>query len=381
MSISATCKKLILTEPYYGIFASGLQKEVNNSISTAGVSKQGIGVKLSYNEEFFNNLSKEHRYGLIKHELMHIALGHLVIRDKYSDKRIFNIAADLQINQYIDSKNLPDGGLTLGSFPELKLPSFAGTNEYYKILKQANQDGECESLNNILDQMDGKSMYDHETWDDFDNLSPTEQKLIQKQIEHQLKETADSISKSCGSIPGELSDIIKRIKNPEPPKFDWKGYLRRVAGNSTISYTKKMRRKYNKRYVDNPGLKIKYKNHILVGIDTSGSVSQDELKEFYKEIVHMHKTGHMITVVQCDTKINKIEKFNPRKDWEIHGRGGTEFQPVIDHYNEKKCYNSLIYLTDGECYPPDNCPKNTLWVLSSRSNMNNNLPGRVIKLN
>ena len=147
-------------------------------------------------------------------------------------------------------------------------------------------------------------------------------------------------------------------------------------------YTRKLRRKYNKRYAENPGLKIKFKNHILVGIDTSGSVNTDELKEFYNELHHMNKTGHQITIAQCDTKLNSVEKFNPKKDWEIKGRGGTSFQPVIDHYNELKgTYTALIYLTDGEAYAPENCPNNTLWVLSSISDMNDELPGKVIKLN
>ncbi len=35
-----------------------------------------------------------------------------------------------------------------------------------------------------------------------------------------------------------------------------------------------------KQFEDNPGLKIKQKQHILVAVDTSGSVSNDELKEF-----------------------------------------------------------------------------------------------------
>jgi predicted metal-dependent peptidase len=96
----------------------------------------------------------------------------------------------------------------------------------------------------------------------------------------------------------------------------------------------------------------------------------------------MTKTGHKISVAQCDTNLRKVEEFKPKKDWEIHGRGGTSFQPVIDYFNEHKGkYTALIYLTDGEAYSPDNCPKNTLWVLSSISDMNNELPGQVIKLN
>jgi predicted metal-dependent peptidase len=189
------------------------------------------------------------------------------------------------------------------------------------------------------------------------------------------------LRKDQGNVPGELADLIARLRHIEPAKFDWKAYLRRFVGNSSVVYTKKLRRKYNKRYVANPGLKIKFKNHILVGVDTSGSVNSDELKEFMNELHHMHKTGHKITVAQCDTSLNSVEDFNPKKDWEIKGRGGTSFQPVIDHYNNHGRYTALIYLTDGEAYSPDNCPKNTLWVLSSISSMNDKLPGKVIKLN
>ena len=314
--------------------------------------------------------------------MLHISFGHLTIRSIYSDKKLFNIAADLEINQYIASTDLPEGGLLLSSFPELNLPVKAGTKVYYDMLQQAVQDGTSPSLDSLMNQMNGDSPYDHSTWEEFDDLTEAEKKLIQKQIEHQLKEVADQTEKRRGNIPGELADLIARLRHVEPAKFDWKGYLRRFVGNSSVVYTKKLRRKYNKRYIENPGLKIKFKNNILVGIDTSGSVSRDELKEFMNELHHMHKTGHVITIAQCDTRLNSVEEFNPKKDLEIKGRGGTSFQPVIDHFNEKKGkYTALIYLTDGEAYAPENCPKNTLWVLSSCSAMNEELPGKVIKLN
>ena len=322
-----------------------------------------------------------HRLGLIKHELLHIAFGHLLMRDLYSNHKLFNIAADLEINQYIDSSKLPEGGLLLSSFPELNLPKKAGTKVYYNLLEQAQEDGTSPSLDSLMNKMDGESQYCHGTWDEFDELSEPDKKLLEKQVEHQLKDAAETTVKRQGNIPGEFKDIIERLFHVEPAKFDWKSYLKRFVGNSSVVYTKKLRRKYNKRYAANPGLKIKFKNHILVGVDTSGSVNNEELKEFFSELAHMSKTGHKITVAQCDTSLRTVEEFNPKKDWEIHGRGGTSFQPVIDHYNEKGSYTALIYLTDGEAYAPDNCPKNTLWCLSSISEINNELPGLVIKLN
>ena len=379
--VAKAAKTLIFEEPFYGLFLVGLNKTYRKDIPTAGVSKNGIGVQLSVNPEYFTGLTVEQKIGLLKHELLHISFGHLITRDLYTDKKLFNVAADLEINQYIDAIALPPGGLVLDMFPELNLPKKAGTDKYYELLEQAQQDGTCPSLDDLMSRMDGSSQYDHMTWDEFNELPEAEKKLIQKQIEHQLKETAEQTEKRRGNIPGELADLIRKLRHVEPPKFDWKGYLKRFIGNSTVVYTKKLRRKYNKRYVENPGLKIKFKNNICVGVDTSGSVSNDELREFMGELVHMHKTGHKITVVQCDTQINSVEEFNPKKDWEIKGRGGTSFQPVIDHYNNNGRYTALIYLTDGEAYAPENCPHNTLWVHSSRCSINEELPGKKIQLN
>jgi predicted metal-dependent peptidase len=375
-------KTLILKEPFYGLFLIGLNKTFRKDIPTAGVSKNGIGVQLSVNPEFFDALNPLHRIGLLKHELLHISFGHLIMRDRFPNKKLFNIAADLEINQYIDSDYLPEGGITMEMFKDLNLDTRAGTTYYYEKLDEADKNGQCQTLQSLLNQMDGDSQYDHTTWDEFDELTEADKKLIQKQVEHQLKETAEQTEKRHGNIPGELAELISKLRTIEPPSFDWKGYLRRFVGNSSVSYTKKLRRKYNKRYIENPGLKIKFKNNILVGVDTSGSVSNSELKEFMNELVHMHKTGHKITVAQCDTQINSVEEFNPRKDWEIKGRGGTDFQPVVDLYNKKKgVYTALIYLTDGEAYTPDDCPKNTLWVHSTRCEINEDLPGLKIQIN
>ena len=135
--VSKASKTLILSEAFYGLFLIGLNKKYRMDLPTAGVSKQGIGVQLSINPEFFMGLTIDQRIGLLKHELLHISFGHLIYRDSFEDKKLFNIAADIEINQYIDSIQLPEGGLTLDSFPELNLPSRAGTKVYYDLLKQA----------------------------------------------------------------------------------------------------------------------------------------------------------------------------------------------------------------------------------------------------
>ena len=230
--------------------------------------------------------------------------------------------------------------------------------------------------------MDGNSPYCHKEWKEITELPEAEKKLVQKQYEHQMKQTAEEIQKKCGTIPGELAEIIERLFTITPPKFNWKQYLKRFINNASKVYTKKLRRKNNKRYTGNPGLKIKHRNHVLVGVDTSGSVSSDELVEFMHELTHMHKTGNEITVAQFDTQLTDVSPFNPKQNWEIKGRGGTHFQAVVDHYNEPKSkYSAFICLTDGEAPNPENCPRNALWVHSSMSRINEELPGIKIQLN
>jgi len=379
--LSKISKTILFKEPFYGLFLIGLKKNFTDDIPTAAVGRNGINTSLYVNPDFFKSLDDDKKYGLIKHELLHIAFGHMTMRDIFQDKKLFNIAADLEINQYIDAYQLPEGGITMDSFPELSLPYRAGTKEYYKLLKQAQDQGQSESLQNLLDSQDGNSPYDHNTWEEFDELPESTQRLIEKQIDHQINTVAETLEKSSGNIPGEIKSVLKRIRHVDPPKFDWRGYLRRFVGNSNIVYTKKTRKKINKRFPGNPAIKVKTKSHILVGIDTSASVNNNELKEFMSELYHISKTGNQITIAQCDTQLNSIEKFNPKKDLNIKGRGGTDFQPVIDHYNEKGYYTTLIYFTDGEASSPNNCPRNTLWVHSSVSNINKDLPGWCIKIN
>lgn len=99
------------------------------------------------------------------------------------------------------------------------------------------------------------------------------------------------------------------------------------------------------------------------------------------EILHIYKQGVDITIIQCDTAIKSIEPYKGKNEIKIYGRGGTEFTPVLEYYNENiRKFTSLVYFTDGECYTDVKPKAPVLWVLSEQSYMNNDLPGKVIKL-
>ena len=386
LSLSKTAKALMLLEPYYGFFLIMLNKTWRQDLPTAGVSKNGINYQLAINEEFWTSLSEEHQLGLLKHELLHIAFGHLTSFGSFTDKKLANVAMDMEINQYIDTDWLPKGGIMIEDYEDLDLDTRAGCRYYYKKLQELKQEkdknGTCgnEPMDKLLDDIENGDIPDHSTWEEFDDLSEAEKKLIDKQIQKVLSDAKEQTVKKRGRIPGEIEGVIT-IEEIVAPKFDWRGYMRRFTGVSTKVFTKKIRRKENRKFPESPGLKLKMKQHMLLGIDTSGSVSDSELQEFMSEIHHIYKAGVDVTIIQCDTKINSIEPYKGKNELTVSGRGGTEFDPVLDYYNEnQKRYTSLVYFTDGEC---NTCVKpkgHVLWVLSERSQMNEDLPGKVIKL-
>ncbi len=315
------------------------------------------------------------------------------------DKKLRNIAMDLEINQLING--LPKWVVTLDSFPKIELPKRAGTITYYKLLSEnLNSDNPDPNLQQLMGQMGGRGnkpmtweefekavkegniIVDHMTWEEFDKLSNAEKELVKSQSEFIMKECANQVNKSRGIIPGELKDIIDELFRVKEQIYNWKAYFRRLMGNSFNVFTKKTLRKESDRFEGNAGIKIKKKHNILVARDTSGSVSNEELLEFESEIYHIYKTGAAITVIDADTTIQKIYEYKGKFTGEVHGRGGTDFEPVIDHYNANlHKYTTLIYFTDGYA-PTDNIhPKrNMVWVISSNGDKNGKYPGYVINI-
>jgi predicted metal-dependent peptidase len=384
-SLSRTSKDLMLKEPYYGFFLIGLNKIWTDKVPTAGVSKDGINYRLYIGETFWNSLSEDHRRGLLKHELLHIAFGHLTMYFKFSDKKLANIAMDMEINQYILSTDLPEGGIDIDNYSDLNLDRKAGCRYYYEKLKQfkdqKEKNGTCgnDSMDKLLDDIESGNIPDHSTWEEFEGMSEAEQKLLDKQVQRILQDAEQKTKSRGGHVPDELKDRII-LDELLPPKFNWKNYIRRFTGVSTKIFTKKTRRKDNVKFPDNPALKIKMRQKMLLAIDTSGSVNNEELKEFMNEIHHIYKAGVDIHILQCDTTIKSSEDYKGKFELGIVGRGGTDFDPVLKFYAEHKEYTSLVYFTDGECSTSLKPTKPVLWVISEQSSMPEGLPGKTIKL-
>lgn len=403
ISVSKIGRQIIIRFPYYGMFLSTLNKTVNNGPMnpTAGVSKNGLNTQLSINEKFWAKQSIAQRTGLMIHELLHICFFHITMRQSFTDFAMFNIAADLEINQYVEplkDVELPKGALMLKDygFDPIK-DANKGTRFYYEAIRKKLNGGTAnKNLKGLYKSLRAGTgtVCDHKLWKDFQDLTESEKRVIDQQIKTQMKASWENIDKSRGEIPNALREVLDEMLKPKKSLFDWKGAIRRFTGGySAEIYTKKLRRKENKRFPDFPGLKIKHLKNLLCAVDTSGSVSHQEFIDFMKEIDVIRRSGVLVTVCECDAYVDKekgvyeFKGLKQLKERQVTGGGGTSFDPPIEFLNEKaNKFCAIIYLTDGYAPTPVVKPrKPIMWVLSTNGKTvkqckDEGFPGYIIRI-
>jgi predicted metal-dependent peptidase len=114
---------------------------------------------------------------------------------------------------------------------------------------------------------------------------------------------------------------------------------------------------------------------VVAAIDTSGSISDDELREFVTELDALKgQVRARITLLACDNHVAEAApwEFEPwdtmQLPTDIEGGGGTDFRPVFDWVeHENRSPNMLVYFTDAEGdFPklPPNYP--VIWLVKGK---------------
>ena len=135
MEIEKAFKRLLVKNPFYGLFCLSLPKEVTRSIPTLRVAQQGISCCLQINPDFWAEHTDDEQLALLQHELGHVALQHMFLYDSFADPKLFNISADAEVNSYID--NLPKDGVTpqwIGNKIGKQVDKGLGTKKYYELI-------------------------------------------------------------------------------------------------------------------------------------------------------------------------------------------------------------------------------------------------------
>jgi predicted metal-dependent peptidase len=399
--VTRTSIELLLREPFYSHLFSTLNKEVVDE-ETSGIGTMAVGLRFDAYTLFVNStfwdtflIDKKHRYGVLKHEILHIIFKHLLVNEPTFDRKLLNIAMDLVVNQYIERAQLPDESIFLETFPDLNLEADQTYYYYYKKLDQLQQNCNCKG--DLFDSISGKNLAAigddsyglerHKQWREIYSKSQIDKDILDAFTENLVRIAHDKTPlKSIGTLPAGIQMQLKNLLIKPLALVDWRRVLKLFAESSAKTRVKNTLKRPSKRYGTTPGIKIKHFQKLLVAIDTSGSISQSEYDQFFGELYHIWRRGAEVMVVECDAKIQHQYLYKGETPKAIHGGGGTDFNDPIRFGNEKYQPDGLIYFTDGHASTPHVSARfPILWVISkeglaAEDEMFEALPGRKAKL-
>ena len=122
---------------------------------------------------------------------------------------------------------------------------------------------------------------------------------------------------------------------------------------------------------------LNYIKGVKVCIDTSGSISDEDIQYFYGQVYELLKQFKVeAELIYWDAKIESTGKFDRYKQFErvdLYGRGGTRPEVVFEYFESKECKVKpivVIMFTDGYYYKDWATAKmikkykNTIWVMT-----------------
>ena len=127
---------------FYAHLLARLPRLVSLDTATAAVGLKSTGeIYLIVNPNFWLGLTDSERAAVLKHEVLHMVFRHVTrLVDEKKHQIIWNLAADLVVNQEIENFDLPKGAIELQTFPDLHLPAKDSADAYYKELKKLNDE-------------------------------------------------------------------------------------------------------------------------------------------------------------------------------------------------------------------------------------------------
>lgn len=214
------------------------------------------------------------------------------------------------------------------------------------------------------DKSDNPSQNDSPQADSDKSQLWREDSLWRQRINELIDRTSD-----WGTLPAEVVEkIVASSKSHIDNRMVWQGFHSAILS----SHRRPSRMRPNRRtgYLQ-MGSCRQFDTHLLVAIDTSGSISDEQLARFYGAINHMLRYGvTQIDACQFDAAMGPVTPLvKARREVQIKGRGGTSFQPVFDYMAHDRKYDGLIIFTDGEAPAPvadkHRLPP-VLWVCANR---------------
>jgi predicted metal-dependent peptidase len=338
---------LLLRHPFFGNLATRMGiKEADDWLPTAATD----GRNIYFNRTFFTPLSTKQVEFVIAHEILHAVFDHMGRREG-RDPKIFNIACDYAVNGQIVRDRIGDHNL-----PDIKI--FHDTKYYgmsaeqiYDDIYEKYDDEQLAALGQLLDEhldpngegKDGQPQY-----------SKDELKKIRDEMREAVMQAAQAAG--AGNVPASIARMIKDLTEP---KMNWREILRQQI-QSTIKNDYTFMRPNRKGWHMSailPGTNYDETIDICVAIDMSGSIGDEQAKDFLTEIkgIMEEYKDFKIKLWCFDTSVYNEQDFDGYSmdtfiDYEPMGGGGTDFDANYEYMKEHNITpKKFIMFTDG--YP------------------------------
>ena len=351
---------LLLRHPFFGNMATRLKIEACDDWCPTAATD---GRHLYFNTQFFNALSNKEIEFVIAHEILHCVFDHLTRRED-RDPMLFNIACDYLVNNLLVRDRIGDKPTVIDCFQDFKYDGWTSEEVYDELFKQAEKNGKeyLDKLGQLLDEhldwegdaQDGKNKGKKNKKKGPPSYSKEELKKIKEEIKEGMMSAAQAAG--AGNLPAEISRMIKDLTEP---KMNWREILRQQI-QSTIrndyTFSRPSRKGWHTGAIL-PGMNFEETIDIAIGIDMSGSIGDDQAKDFLSEVkgIMDEYKDYKIKLWCFDTKVYNEQDFSADAGeslltYEIIGGGGTDFECNWEYMKENDIVpKKFIMFTDG--YP------------------------------
>jgi predicted metal-dependent peptidase len=341
---------------------SGVMMMGETSVDDKPITAYTDGVNKRYGRAFLTAVCKEDAEvnGIILHENLHIVLRHTIYgKDMFMEnKDRANRAADYVVNGIImaikDKKlvKLPDGGLYDPRFDNMNM------RQVYNILKdeeggggggkgKPDPNGDPSNGNGS-----GRGEYQFDEHDFSADMTDEELKEMDGKIDRAIREGAILAGRLGVDLPRAITEMLE-------PQVDWRREMQDFVSSTCKGKDEYTWRRFNRRMLPNdiflPTVENETIGEIVVPIDTSGSIGQDQLNEFASELVSIAEAvrPEAIRILWWDTKVHGEQLFTDNYEQigsllKPLGGGGTRVSSVSEYINKKKIKaECVVVFTDG----------------------------------
>lgn len=345
--------KMLLKHPFWGNLATRLKLvESSEWCQTAATD----GRHFYYCTDFINKLDDDELVFLFGHEVGHCVYNHMSRRgDRHP--QVWNMAGDYLVNDMLIENNV---GKKINKVPILwdaQYRSMTAEEVYDKLMENAVEIQVTLDMHLDGDGQEGQDGKGSDGKSKSSGIKIDEETM--KKIRDEIKEAVlqSAQAAGAGNTPAGIRRLIQQFT---APKMRWQDLLRIQLESSlknNYSFMRPSRKSWHTGAVL-PGMLPAEHLDIAVGIDTSGSISDDMVRDFLSEIKGMMDmyTTYSILVFSFDTEVYNPVVFSDDNgediaEYDAQGGGGTDFEVCWRYMKDNDIMpKQFIMFTDGYPY-------------------------------